>query len=654
MGTSRLRRVPPSEPIRRVRSREATTGATTLDGPPRRGRTVNRTCHRLAGGFVALMVLSLLPAAVRSQATGLLHWEPVPEEDTQASGTLRWEAVPADEQIDPAVAAQEAAEDAANSPPLSAAQAAALVRSLPPSPDDYKPLTSLGGKFPSAFVLSQGEVVFSAFQLSPVAGGGDAGGTGNQNFVAQVDLGLTDNVQLSGFFSDADDPLFSQPVGTSPNPANIWRTWGAGAQWQLIDHKSLGFAIAGSLENFFVESGGCRSVNSSGCSANIFNGLRQEVSTNNIVGSLSAPLTWKASPTLAFTLAPGVSFLPSHQGSGQGGEGDFFGTNITLSAGVLWSPLPQLRLYGSTLVPLGPGTNTFNNELEFSRVPIFSGGLQYALNSRIAFDVALTNGFGASPATALLTIPSSNELLWMAKWSYVPGASDSAALPWTERTRSLSMGGLTVGTAIIPAAGKANLWLSADNKGSLFGQAAYSLSNDFQIFWQGSSYEQIGTDNAFARNYVGDSGSFGNQVGGKAIFFHQLRGAPFSLAAAAAFGQDARSGYLFGELIATWEANSWLSLTANPKLVRAGDGTPVSIGLGANIQLSQNLQLIPEVNLATNDTAGSNASLALRWLPSSSSALDLYVSNAAGLSSVGQLLENVDQTRVGARITLQF
>ena len=98
----------------------------------------------------------------------------------------------------------------------------------------------------------------------------------------------------------------------------------------------------------------------------------------------------------------------------------------------------------------------------------------------------------------------------------------------------------------------------------------------------------------------------------------------------------------------------YLAFTLNPKFVRAGNGTPVGIGLGANLQLAKNLQLIPEINIAANDIAGTNATVALRWLATMNTALDLFVSNAAGLVDVGQLLENVDQTRVGARITFQF
>ena len=58
--------------------------------------------------------------------------------------------------------------------------------------------------------------------------------------------------------------------------------------------------------------------------------------------------------------------------------------------------------------PLGSGTNSFDRNLKYSRVPVFSGGLNWHLNPRIALQGQLTNGFGATPATALLTLPSDN------------------------------------------------------------------------------------------------------------------------------------------------------------------------------------------------------------------------------------------------------
>ena len=585
-----------------------------------------------------------------ASAPALPLWELAPTNAApHGPSSLQWEAVAPNQEI-----AAPTAEATALAAPTSQAEVQELLSSLWPSAIDYQPHSRLGAKFPTAFVLPLGELLFSAYQISPLAGGGEAGGTGNQNFVAQVDLGLVEGLQISAFFTDSDDPLFAQPEGLSPNPANIWRTYGIAAQWQFVQEKNWGAAFTGSLENFFVESGGCRSSGGGVCSPNIFNTSGQVVSTNNLVGSLGMPISWRPTPSLELTVSPGVSFLPSSQGAGQGGAGTFFGTNVTLTAGALWQPIPQLGIYGSALVPLGPGTNTFDTALEFSRAPIFSGGLRYALNPRIGFELALTNGFGASPATSVLTLPSSNQALWMAQWSYIPGAPDSPNLPFNTRTRSLSLGGLTVGTAIIPPNNTANAWLSVDSQGSLFGQIAYSASNDFQLSLATSLYNNVGTDSAFSANYVGKNGVTSVRAGGKAVLFHQLRGAPFSLSASASFGQDRISNYLFGDVIATWEANNWLALNLNPKLVWAGNGQPFSVGLSANLQLGESFQLIPEVNIGTNESSGTNATLAIRWLANRTTAVDLFVSNTAGPIDVGQLLENVDEIRVGTRLTVQF
>jgi len=48
-----------------------------------------------------------------------------------------------------------------------------------------------------------------------------------------------------------------------------------------------------------------------------------------------------------------------------------------------------------------------------------------------------------------------------------------------------------------------------------------------------------------------------------------------------------------------------------------------------------------------------NGTLALRWLATSSTNLEIYVSNAAGLFDMGQLLENTN-TRVGGRLLFSF
>ena len=59
--------------------------------------------------------------------------------------------------------------------------------------------------------------------------------------------------------------------------------------------------------------------------------------------------------------------------------------------------MPQLGLTASIAQPIGSGTNSFDSNLRYSKVPVISGGLNWHLNPRIALQGLLTNGFGATP-----------------------------------------------------------------------------------------------------------------------------------------------------------------------------------------------------------------------------------------------------------------
>ena len=614
---------------------------------------------------------AVAPAAVPAGSTPTVTWEPVAEGDaTPAPTAVVWEPLrDADTRTALRLVWEPLAGEASPGPeslagpvqpPLNAQQAEALLGSLWPTPADYVPLLRLGAGVPTANQVADQQAQLSFYQLAPMAGGGDAGGTGNQNYVGRIDVGLSERLQLSGFYSEADDPLFTAINGKTPNPANFWQSYGGALQLQLFNKPSWKLGLAGSLEGWNVGSGGCDSFSCKddiGASPNIFNDSGQRVYTRNLVGSLALPLSWQASKTLELTFTPGVSFLPASQGAGQGGSGSFYGTNITLAAGVAWRLAPQLTLFGSGLVPLGPGNNSFDSTLNFQRVPILSGGLNFALNPRIGLEAALTNGFGGTPATAVLALPSDNQLMYTARLVWNPMARDTPELPFTPRSRSLTLGGLTVNTATVPPAGVVNLWANADSEGNLFGQVAWSASNDFQfVLFDAGAFRNVTPITPLVSTYA-TTGGFNQRFGGKAVFLQQLRGAPFTASGAITLGRnyDASSfqGYLYAEAIASWEANKWLALNLNPKLAWSGVDTPFGIGVSANIQLGRSFQLIPEVNAVATDAGSSNASLALRWLASGTTALDLYVSNAAGLYDMGQLLRS-DQARVGGKLTLQF
>jgi hypothetical protein len=296
-------------------------------------------------------------------------------------------------------------------------------------------------------------------------------------------------------------------------------------------------------------------------------------------------------------------------------------------------------------------------------VSIYTAGLNYAINPRIGLEGAITNGFGASPATALLAMPSQEQLLYTGKLVYSIQADDSPPLALSRRQKSLAIGGVSVNTAMVPREGSVQTAVNADSLGNLFGFLGYSASNDFQLqLWSGGAFNGINPVTPLSNEFATNNEPSHN-IGGKGILFSQLRGAPFSGGGRISVGIQPRNncqascqGYLFFEAMATWEGTPWLALNANPKLAWNGTSTPYGLGLSANIQLGRWFQFIPEVNLVAEEktgSAGTNGTAALRWVPSDSAMVDVYASNAAGLLEIGQLLGN-NQVRVGGRLTLLF
>jgi hypothetical protein len=544
-------------------------------------------------------------------------------------------------------------------PPTSATEAEAVLKALTPQPADYPPLLRLGPAVPTANQLGDQQAQMSAYTLSPFTGGA-ASGTGNQNYALRLDGGINEVLQLSAFYSNADDPLYAPITGRSVQPGNFWESYGGALQWQLLNQKQWKLGLGGSLEGWNVGSGGGDSFTSKNqpCSSpNIFNSSGCRVFTRNLVGSISLPLSWQASQQWQLSFTPGVSFLPSSQGEGQGGSGQFYGNNAFVSGGISWQPSRHLALFTSALMPVGPGNNSFNGKLQYSRVPVLSGGLNWALNPRIALEGMLTNGWGATPATALLALPSSNRLGYFARFVFTPAAADTPQPELSPRQRSMALGGLTVNTALVPPDGTTELWANADSGGNIFGFVGQSISNIFQLdVFKSGWFNNVPQSTPIADAYTTNS-AWQWRIGGKAVALSPLRGAPFWGAGRISLGREnppgSGQGYVFAETVNTWEANRWLALHFNPKVAWSGVGVPWGFGLGASIQLGESFQLIPEANLVASTWNQSNATLALRWLASDALKFDLYVSNAAGLLDMGQLL-TADQARVGGRVILSF
>ena len=138
-----------------------------------------------------------------------------------------------------------------------------------------------------------------------------------------------------------------------------------------------------------------------------------------------------------------------------------------------------------------------------------------------------------------------------------------------------------------------------------------------------------------------------------------LRGAPIWSALRLSFGRnidkitDSANGYLFAETPLTWEVNSKVAISINPKLAWTGIGSLWGIGLGANIQLAPGWELVPESNIDINYLEKSNFTLGLRWNTTDDIMLEVYGTTASSIIDMGQLL-NADEVRWGSRISIKL
>ena len=538
-------------------------------------------------------------------------------------------------------------------------EAEALLDIIPLQSSDFTPLLNLSHTVPTALVLNAEEWRLISSTISPFQ---YADGTGNQNYAIQLDYGLSDTLQISGFYSEADDPLNSQISALDIRPANLWKIFGAAARWNFFSDKKISLALNGSLESWTVGSGGSDSRGQKskvGASPNIFNDSGQRVETKNLVGSISLPLTWNTGNNWQFNLNPGINFLPSSQGEGQGGAGEFFGDIPYVSGGILWHPTPQIGITTTVAQPLGSGTNNFDRNLKFSRVPILSAGINMHLNPRIALQGQLTNGFGLTPATSLLTLPSDNRLGYSASFVYTADALDTPQPLLNSIQESLSLGGLTVNTALVPPDTTSIAKIGTDNKGSLDTTIGFSISNILHLDFYRSNPKSVPKTNVYARTYFENESTTAYRGSGKVVLTSPLRGAPIWSALRLSFGRnldkanDTANGYLFAETPLTWEYNTRLAISLNPKLAWSGVGNLLGIGLGANVQITPSWELIPELNIVMNSRHESNGTLGLRWNAFDNFAVELYGSTASSIVDIGQLI-NAEEIRWGSRVIIKL
>ena len=479
--------------------------------------------------------------------------------------------------------------------------------------------------------------------------GGVSGGTGQQNPSFVFDYGLSNSSLISIYFSEADDNLYNLIEGQKSN--YHWQNYAFSFKKKLLDENEniFGLSMVSTLE-YWRQASGSENTKS------IYNQQNNSYGKDkfeNIIGAFSLPFSKNFNDKLAVVIVPGITFLPEKLGSKGIGK-NAYGNNFYVGSGFVLDIAEDVDLLFSYTTPLGPGNNYFDSELKYSRKPIYSIGLGWDINPKIGIEGKLSNSYGSTPSTGLLTIPSDNKPLYSANLIYKPYGEDTLLEPLNDRDKLISYGGITVNNALIPKAGTSQINLNYDSKGNLFGFYGYSLSNIFQLEFLNIGHFNDNNISSLYSTYLSEN-NLNYRLGGKLLIFSPQKDDLFWMALRTSVGRndDTNQGYLFSELINTFRLNDRVAFNLSPKYFFSGVESFGGVGVSSYINLLDNLQLIPEINNSFKNKSDFNSSLALRYSFQPGKSIDFYYSNAVGIQDIGQLLEDKEY-RFGFKLNFLY
>ncbi len=517
----------------------------------------------------------------------------------------------------------------------------------------FQESTEIEPYLPLNYYLEPGEIT-SSINWKSAFSGGAGGGTGHQNISARIDYGIYKNSLLSLYISETDDPLFN--LIDDEQIANNWASIALSFKKKIFERKDKkeSLSLTSSFEYWVVSSGSYNSKS-------IFNELNNDQGLDRyekFIYSFSIPYRKDFNSRTTFVIAPGITFLPEVLGEKNIGD-NFYGNNVYLSSGMKFKLSENINLNGSYSYLFGPGNNYFDKSLNFSRKPIYSYGLNWDFDPVLGLEAKITNGYGSTPATGLLTIPSDNKPLYFISGTYKPFQKDRPLRPIKIEDKALIHGGLTVSNALIPLRGQSQVSLHYDNEKNLFGSYKYSLSNLFQLeLISLGSYKDINynsTKNSEIRKTFLDQDNLNYRIGGKLLLLSPQKDDPFWLSSRISLGRNdsTRQGYIFSDLTSTLKLTDWWTFNISPKYLFSGIDNLGSVGISSNVNFLNNFHFISEANIGLTDNSETNSTFALRYSYDSRKSLDFYLTNAVGLIDVGQMLKS-DDYKFGVKLNFIF
>ena len=485
----------------------------------------------------------------------------------------------------------------------------------------------------------------STIQWKSSFSGGESGGTGQQNNSFRIDYGLSNNDQISFYFSEADDNLYYKINNQNSLTPYNWQNIGISLKNKFFRYKESrsSLSIVSTIEYMKITSG-------SEFSKSIFNKLDENLGRDkfvNLIGSFSLPFNYDINKKVSFALTPGVTLLPDKLGNRNEGKNNY-GKNFYVGSGFIFNFSDDLNLSSSITHLIGPGDNYFDKSLNYRNVPLYSFGIIWEPSPLLSYEGKITNSFGGTPSTGILTIPSANIPLYYLGFTYKGYQEDIILKPLTKTQSYFSQGGLSLENPNIPFRGSNQTGINFDSKGNLFLAYSYSLSNVFQIdllnIGRFNNRNNFNLTESRIRDRYLNNYNTNYRLGGKFLLFSPKKGDNINLASKISVGRNdtTNQGYIFSELINASIINEKIALNLNPKYLWSGDGTLGGLGFGLQYKLHDNLQFIPEYNLNISDNENSNFTLGFRYSRSSKRWMDFYISNAEGMQDIGELLKSKD------------
>lgn len=487
------------------------------------------------------------------------------------------------------------------------------------------------------------ELNVGARQTSP----DDRAGTGNQLYHGGGSYAFTDRfaagLQIQNYTDPIAGPIEGVPGLAPDNIPQLETTevalWG---KYQLYRDERWAISALGSVEAF------------TSMQSDFWGGFFNKQS-GIMLGAVKTPITYTINPTFQLHLTPGVTFSPDDI------NGDrFYGTVVTLGTGVTYKPLDRLVFFATAETPVS-GENTLNNRNEYEKKPVWTVGTRYNVTPRVAFEGYITNGFGVTPATSMMTFfPDGDHVLVGARLNYTPGASydesyRTLSLPPSQPQRNRQQDGFTLGSAatLEPGFMRTELWYGSDDNAGV--TLNFSPDRDAEIQLHFERY----SDNDTARAEIVPSTDVRYMIGPKLRLLDQNNGNAYSLAARMLYGRQitpdsVKIGVFYTDLIANYQAPGGLSFTASPKIAAWGSTELVGLGLGVGYTFGNGLELLAEVTPVGRDNDETTWAAGARYhFGTSGFSLDAQATNSIGRQGIGSMIAQ-DETRFAVTLSKAF